>query len=228
VAQGGFVNEEDDLSANFSHQEKLFDPRESRAVKLCGAGSVGSFVLLLLAMMGVRDIEMWDEDFVSSHNVPMGYFTIDDVGRKKVIVLRERMMRERGFEIMVHPEMYTGQKDFKNCSVISCVDTMAARALIWSKVKDNPSVDLFIDTRTAEAYVEVLAIVPTDERDIGRYEKLLYNDEDAKRQMCGLHGIVYVSNRAANIVAANLTQFWQEHRKEWRVGERCDILQKVF
>lgn len=226
--------------ANYSHQEGLFETRYAKKTVVFGAGSVGGYVPIYLGGMGVKDIEVWDADSVASHNIPMSVYRAgnpkspelperpSDVGRLKVHVLREIVAEKTGIIIKVFPEMYTGQTKLKNVSVISCVDTMSARRDIWKRVKKNPSIHLFCDTRVAEYYLEVLAIAPCDPQDIKRYEALLCDDKDTKRQMCGMHGTPLVASRAANIAVQNLTTFWQTGQKKWRVAERCDTLARVF
>lgn len=208
---------------NFSHQDRLFDPDRAKRVTVLGAGSVGSCLIFMLTKMGVKDVTVYDGDSIESHNTPMSMYDSDTVAEYKVHVLNDMVLLGGGVELTTHARMYEGE-ELKNCSVVSCVDTMSARKLIWSKVKKNPSIDLFIDTRTAGAYVEVLSIDPNNRQDIERYEALLYEDKDAVRQMCGTHGIIFASMRAAGIAAANIARYWTERKKEWRVAERCDTL----
>jgi hypothetical protein len=214
--------------ANYSHQQHLFAPDTARKTVVFGGGSVGGYVVAYLAAMGAKDIEVWDADTVASHNVPMSVYRPKDVGRPKVEALREIVLEKSNVEIRIRPEMYEGQEPLRNVSVVSCVDTFAARKSIWKQVRMNPTIHLFCDTRVAEYYLEVFAIAPCERQDIKRYEMLLRDDKDAKRQTCGMHGTVLVASRAANIAAQNLTSFWQTSRKEWRVAERCDTLARVY
>lgn len=174
----------------------------------------------------MTDIHVYDGDEIASHNGPMSLYGIDDVGRFKVDALAERIHRDTGVIITTCPRMYAGEK-LANTSVIASVDTMVARRLIWQQVKDRVTVDLFFDTRLNAAYIDVLAIEPTNHTDQVRYEALDFPDEEAETQICGLHGITYASTRAAGIVTANLTQYWMGRGKKWRHRERCDTLEQV-
>lgn len=210
---------------NYAHQKNLFDPNLARKVVVIGAGSVGSWLVEFLARMGVSNIEVWDGDYVNSYNLPMSRYLPSHIGRYKVLCLAE-LMAELGVSITMHPTMYTGGTEFGRCVVISCVDTMEARKLIWERVKkDRMRVELFCDTRLAETYVEAIAINPLSALDVKRYEAYLFPDDDAVRQTCGRHGIVYASTRVAGIIAATLASFWEEGIKEWLVRERCDIFE---
>jgi hypothetical protein len=214
--------------ANYSHQHYLFEPACARPVIVLGAGSVGSQVVNALASMGIDDITVYDGDTVMSDNVPMSLYGPCDVGRYKVEALQEIVHRLTGVTIKLHAEMYAGQR-LANCSVVACVDLMEARKLIWNKVKMHPTIDILCDTRTREAYSEVIAIEPTKKRDIERYENLLFDDEFELRQMCGRHSVMYVSMRTASVVPCILAHFWQYHEiPRWRPAERCDTLERVF
>ena len=215
-----------DEAMNHAHQVHLFNPQFARPVTLIGAGSVGSWIAYFLAKMGVTDITVYDGDDVASHNIPMSFFGIEDVGRFKVEALEERIRRETGTSITAHARMYAGEP-LRNTSVVASVDTMAARTLIWEQVKDRATVDVFCDTRLSAAYIDILTIDPTNSTEQADYERLNFRDEEAAVQSCGLHGIAYASSRAAGIVAANLSQYWMGNAKEWRVTERCDTLERV-
>jgi molybdopterin/thiamine biosynthesis adenylyltransferase len=215
--------------ANFSHQTDLFDPTTATKTVVFGAGSVGGYAVDFLAKMGVRQIVVWDDDVVDSHNCPMSIYSQEHIGRPKVEALQEIVLRNSGITIDIRKERYHGQEKLRNVSVLSCVDTMNdGREPIWKEVRLNPTVKLLCDTRTSRNYLEVLAIAPCDMQDILRYEALLFDDKDAERQSCGAHGTVILATRTANIAVANLATFWQTGRKTWRVAERCDTLERIF
>ena len=211
-----------------AHQEGIFNPDYARKVIVIGAGSVGSHVVYMLTKMGVGDIEVWDDDTVASHNIPMSIYGPGDVGQYKVDALKSLITQLTGVELTVVRNKYDGENLSGYAVVIMCVDTMSARKQIWERVKLCPTVDLLCDTRTAVTYLEVLSVSPCDTEDIERYEALLFPDDRAARQACGRHGIVYVAARAAQIVAVNVALFWQEGRAEWRIAEQCSTLDLVF
>ena len=214
-------------SEYYAHQENLFDPKRARKVILLGAGSVGSHVAYHLTKMGVTELEVWDDDTVASHNVPMSLYGPEDVGRFKVDALKEIIERLTGTTILTERKMYSGEA-FRHVSIVACVDSMQARKLLWERLKYCPTVDIFCDTRTAATYVEVLSVAPCDPTDVELYEALLFDDTIAARQSCGQHGIVYAASRAAQVVAVNLALFWQHGKKESRIAEQTMTLDPIF
>jgi len=214
--------------ANYSHQKDLFNPRNARKVVIFGAGSVGSLAAFHLCKKGVPDIEVWDDDFVASHNAPVSLYGPSDIGRLKVEVLQELLVRLTGITISIRPEKYEGQTALNNVSVASCVDTMAGRRCIWQKVRMNPTVDIFCDSRTGGSYYEVHTINPSVRSEVDAYEATLFDDKRAVLLLCGRHGIIDNTSEAARLLAASLTRFWQKNSKELLVAGRSDIFRRVI
>jgi hypothetical protein len=196
---------------NFSQQDDLFDPAESQPVTVIGAGSVGSQVVVMLAKIGCREITVLDGDDIESHNIPMSAYRMADLGKPKVEALQALVEEQSGLRITAIPRMYAGEN--LTGTVVACVDTMEARMLLWDRIRDNPNVGIFADTRIAEEYVAVYAVDPCDARSCEEYGKLLYPSAEAVRPTCGRHGIVYVTSIAASAVCACLTSAWRGGKK---------------
>lgn len=202
------------MKLNLSQQLELFDPGLARPVTVIGAGSVGSQVVSMLARLGVSDITVWDADSVESHNIPMSAYGPEHLGRYKVEALHDLVLAQTGIEIKVRREMYQGEA--LKSSVVCSVDTMAARSLIFEQVNNNPLVDLFIDTRTSEEYLEVYSVRPCCADETRQYAKLLYPDSEALRSMCGRHGVIYVTSLTAAVAVSRLTTAWKGGKNKWR------------
>ncbi|HTM67675.1 MAG TPA: ThiF family adenylyltransferase [Candidatus Binatia bacterium] len=197
---------------NFSQQDDVFDPNAAQPVTVIGAGSVGSQLVSMLAKIGCREIAVWDGDDVESHNIPMSAFRLSDLGKPKVEALRALVEEQSGVRIEAIPRMYAGEN--LTGTVVACVDSMEARKLLWDRVRDNPNVDVFVDTRIAEEFVAVYAVAPCDRESAEAYGKLLYPSSLAVRPTCGRHGIVYVTAVAASAAVACLTNAWSGRKKD--------------
>lgn len=208
---------------NFSQQKKIFNPSFVKPVVVLGAGSVGSQLTAMLAKIGVTDITVYDGDSVESHNIPMSAYGNSDLGMYKVLALKDLVLRQSGVEIKALPRMYAGEP--LRDSVIACVDSMEARLAVWQAVKNNPMVDIFIDTRTAGELISIFAVSPCNPDDIAYYEHFLYPTGEAAMLTCGNHGIVYISSMAAGIACANLTNWWQCGRKKLHFKELIPALE---
>ncbi len=192
---------------NFDHQRVIFDPNLARPVTLIGAGSVGGDVAVKLAQVGVTNLAVWDHDDVASHNIPMSVYRVGDLGRYKVDALTQIVRDKTGIEIRAIRCAWRGEP--LRDSVVCCVDSMDVRLEIWKRVRNNPLIDFFIDTRIAQEFVAVYTINPTDPEQVAFYESRLYPSNEAKTPTCGEHGITYVSSVAASAAVARLTNCWK-------------------
>jgi hypothetical protein len=214
------------MQLNLSHQQYLVDPKSIDSVTVIGVGSVGSHLVSMLAHMGVENIEVWDADFVASHNIPSSAYGKGDIGSPKVHALYDRVLRDTGAKLHTHSTMYAGEK-LDSLYVVSCVDDMNSRKMIWDRVREHPRIRLFSDTRMNKAFVDVITVQPLVQEDIKRYDALWFSNEDAELQMCGTHGVPFATQRAASIVAGNINSFSRHKTYRWRVTERCDTLERI-
>lgn len=210
---------------NFDQQVNVFNPALARPVTIIGVGSVGSALAMVLAKEGCSDITVWDGDEVASHNVPMSEYWPEDIMRLKVEALADKILKAAGLNIIAIPKMYNGEP--LKTAVAACVDTMEGRKLIWSQTKQNPFVELFVDTRIAAEYIEVFAIRPCNPEDIEYYEHFLYPSKDAALLSCGSHGAKHVSGTAANAACAALTGWWKSDIFKRHLKMLCGHFQEI-
>src|SRR5262249_35064787 len=85
----------EDLFRGQGSAEKL---REAQ-ITLCGAGALGSNLADMLVRQGFQRLRVIDRDRVEEHNVSTQIYGQDDVGARKVEVLRNHVFRVVGLEI---------------------------------------------------------------------------------------------------------------------------------
>ncbi|MDO4611926.1 MAG: ThiF family adenylyltransferase [Candidatus Saccharibacteria bacterium] len=199
---------------DFSDQTKFFDP-DSFAwdVHIIGAGGIGNMVVMLLAKMGVQKIHLWDDDNFELRNGPTEVaYSEKFVGKPKVDVAEKTIEFLVGdhCEIIKHYERVTKKTKLSGI-VISGVDSMASRQVIWQAIKECfLDVALYIDARSAGEEIAIFNVLPSDFEACEIYEKdWLFDDSEASQLACGARNIGYISTLIASIVAANLTKFEQ-------------------
>ena len=70
---------------DYGGQTKIFNPENQHLnIKIIGVGSGGSWITLLLAKMGVKNIEVWDFDKICMHNIPNQLYEVDSIEKSKV------------------------------------------------------------------------------------------------------------------------------------------------
>lgn len=174
----------------------------NQRITVIGAGAIGSFVVLNLAKMGFQNITVYDFDEVSVENMNNQWYRFKDIGKPKVTSLQDLIKDFTGVSIGAITDKYVDQP--LSGIVISSVDSMAVRQIIWNRCKDNPMVQWFIDPRMAAEYALSFVMDPNDQKDQISYEKTLYTDKDSVQERCTNKGTMYTSTMIAGYVVKHV------------------------
>lgn len=188
---------------NYEHLTRQHDilPMNSLSVPITviGAGAIGSFTVLSLAKMGFFNLTVWDFDEVSPENMNCQWYRISDIGKPKVLALKEIIKEFTDTDISAIPSKW--EDESLDGIVISAVDSMRVRKSIWSHVKDRWQVKWFVDPRMAAEYALNYVIDPSDHKDQKTYEKTLYSDAEAVQEPCTAKATMYTAAMIAGYVA---------------------------
>jgi len=174
-------------------------------VTIIGAGATGSWTALLLTKMGMSNINIFDFDDVEVENMCSQFYKPSDISNAKVNSLKTNILNFTGVEINSINEKFENFPENTKI-VISAVDNMASRAMIWTKCKED-KIPFFIDPRMAIETCLVYAMKPTLAKDINAYEKTLYSDLDAVPERCTAKSTVYTANLIAGQVCKIVKDF---------------------
>ena len=119
-------------------QKKLSGKR----VGIAGAGGLGSNCAVALARVGLGNLVIADFDIVSEGNLNRQYFFYEQIGKKKVIALKENIRRINGninvedFDLKLNADDIL--RIFKNCDVIvEAFDLAEMKQMILETVLDR-------------------------------------------------------------------------------------------
>lgn len=173
------------MALNLIRHLNLFDPRNiNTKITVIGAGATGSFVVLQLAKLGLKNIEVWDFDVVEEHNVPNQLFGLQHIGLPKVEALRDIVKEYTGTEIAIKNEAFTNQRLIGY--VFLMVDSMKARKEIFeSSIMNKRNVLHMIETRMGLDVGRIYNVDPNDRTQVAKYLTTLYSDEEATVSACG-------------------------------------------
>lgn len=162
----------------------------STKITVIGAGAIGSFTTLALAKMGFTDITIYDDDLVDTVNMNAQFYRFSDINSKKVYALRTLVADFTNVTITCHDTKYAG--GILPGIVISAVDSMAARRLIW---REHAGKSLFttaiIDPRMGAETASLYVMKPMNPHDQNVYINSLYKDSDAVQEKCTAKATVY-------------------------------------
>jgi len=168
-------------------------------VTIIGAGAIGSWTSLSLAKMGMNDISVHDFDRVSELNLPSQFYPESAVGQFKVDALASMVKAFTGVDIKVSRQAY--ELGHFPGIVISAVDSMAVRKLIWEN-HENKSVHTkaIIDPRMGAENALMYVMKPMSPTDQTDYRKSLYSDAQAFQERCTAKATIYTANLLSGMV----------------------------
>jgi hypothetical protein len=196
----------------------------NREITIIGAGAIGSFTALSLAKIGFENITVIDFDEIDDANMNCQFYRIKDIGKPKVQALQEIIKDFTGVEITARNEKY--ESGIFNGILITAVDSMAVRKLIWDNHKEiSLGTNLFIDPRMSIESALCYAMKPFSQDDIDSYEKTLYTDENAEAERCTNKSVMYtvlgISAHVAKIVKDFLTTGFYCRTMQWNIAKNA-------
>lgn len=183
-------------------RQKDLIPMESLSVPITviGAGAVGGWVVLSLAKMGFQNLTVYDADHVSIENMNCQFYPYSAIDKSKVETLDGLVQAFANVKIKAINGLYEGKESFEGI-VISAVDSMQARKMIWDAQKKKKSKAAYVIDPRMGAETSLLYVMnPKDAKDITSYEKTLYTDANAVAERCTAKATIYTANLLAGQV----------------------------
>ena len=153
--------------------------------------------------MGIDDITIIDFDKVEKHNIPNQFYKINNEGEKKVEALAKIVNEFSGNQINIIDTKIDDDTEIEldlDTIVITCLDSLEPRKLVFNKLKDCPII--LIDPRMGGEEYQIYTIDLSKEENIRFYEKTL--DVVPKEAPCGQKAIIYtilsIASEVCNIV----------------------------
>ena len=182
------------IQNDYSRQVNILNPEEfNTRINIIGAGATGSWVAFSLAKMGLSNLHIYDFDEVGMHNLPNQMFGVRDIGRNKAISIRNIIKLFTGFTVNARNEKVDGSVPMQGI-VFMLTDTMKSRKEIYDRaIKNNPSIDLLIETRMDLRGGRIYVVDPKDREQTKMYEQTFYSDDEAEVSACGVSQTVLPS-----------------------------------
>ena len=170
---------------DISRHKELFNPENFKIpVTIIGAGATGSWLALILAKLGIENINVWDFDKVEEHNIANQAYSIKFINKPKVEALHNLIFNQTDTLINFRNEAFTNQR--LNGIVFLMVDSMETRKSIWENcIKMKPGVKLLVEPRMGLDIGRVYNVDPCNLTHIKEYENTYYSDDVAEVSACG-------------------------------------------
>jgi len=194
-----------DPTERYSRQKDVvkLDLLQKEEISIIGVGAVGKNLSIQLTAMGVQNLHIVDFDQVEESNIASQGYWEGDIGKYKVDATSSYCLSINGsVNLRVDRDRY--RKKLKTGSIVfSCVDSMAARKLLFESVSSKCK--LFVDGRMASEVFRVLAVWDTKSADY--YRTTLFDDSEAHRGSCTAKSTIYCASGIACFETQVLTKW---------------------
>jgi len=217
------------MTVSFLRHSAFFGPEDANqhVLNIIGVGATGSWIAMLAARMGWHKFRVWDLDIVESHNLPNQIYTHDDIGKKKVIALKEQLLRfNPEVEVETHDYFFESSKhtDLLEGPVIITVDSLSARKDIGNAIKGNFLVGFAFETRMGFSHAEINYLDCCDEIKVQRWQSLLKDDSEVTESACNERIITTLTCQVAATVVHLLCALTSKQRNKNEVLVKDKII----
>jgi molybdopterin/thiamine biosynthesis adenylyltransferase len=174
--------------------------RYSHAI-IVGCGAIGSYAAFGLARMGVKKLTLIDYDVVEPHNLPNQFFAeslnlTKDLLKTSVLASTIKLM-VKNVVIEEIPLKWEEIEDYYKLSqataIITAVDKMEIREMIFDNEFVNNYCQYLLDSRTGGLYARIFAINMAVQQQKDYYKSTLHSNEEAAPLPCSGQSIVDTS-----------------------------------
>jgi len=197
----------------------------SEEIVVGGAGGTGTWTSLLLARAGHKLI-IYDYDLYEDNNVAGQFMQPSDVGKLKVVALKDNIINFCGKESSVD---VIGDKYDKDSMVtpimVSCFDSMSARKIFFENWLSQEDRQLLIDTRQNAENRDVFFVLKGQE---DRYKAELFNDDDLTYSVpCSYKATSHTGAGTAEVVLCGLNNYLSNVSFANELGSKYEDIRRL-
>ena len=159
--------------------------------------------------MGVMAIEVFDPDEVAEENLATQFHRLGDLGRQKVLALKDMVSEFADETIHRNPQLagLGASTRFDGQIVISAVDSISARKSIWEAFINSPA-HWYLDARMGAEEFHLHTINQADADAVRWYDQLLagQTDENVAQEACTAKATIFTASFSAAIIGRTVKQ----------------------
>ena len=182
---------------HLTRQLDLIDLSDLKSkIIIVGAGAIGSFAALALTKMGFSNVHVYDDDEIDPENMNCQFYRMADIGRKKVEALAEMIYDFTGTAITKYDQRVTNEDILAANVVISAVDCMDARKVIFEQTRGQH----FLDSRMGAEYIAMYSVDMMNVEAVKEFKNSLHGNDDAVQERCTAKSTMYTVNLIAGLL----------------------------
>ena len=163
-------------------------------VTVIGAGGIGSALIQLLAIMGWKDVEVWDDDELAPHNLSTTTYRPKYLGKDKSLVALETFkdFSDKSQKINRKPMRWFSQDPLSD-RVFLGPDNMESRVQVYEDWVKRPNREFLIDMRMGALGMEVVTVTKEDDN----YMNTWRSSSDIEDEACTAKHTIFTANIVA-------------------------------
>jgi sulfur carrier protein ThiS adenylyltransferase len=168
-----------------------------------GVGAIGRQLVLQLAVIGTRRLQLVDFDTVDATNLTTQGYRQCDLGRPKVQAVAAAVRaHDPSIDLEEVLDRYRPRMSVSE-AVFCCVDSIAARAAIWRSAGARSL--FWADGRMLGEVIRVLTV--TDEHSLKHYPSSFFVPTEAQAGSCTARSTIYAASIAAGLMVHLFTRW---------------------
>jgi hypothetical protein len=186
----------DRVNESYMRQLGIIRPDELPSLTIIGAGAAGTGVAIVAGKLGVRKMDIWDFDTVSTHNISNQYFKGNSIDMKKVEAIKEEIERLSPVGMMpiinIHDKPFeTGDRvEVDSSIVMMCVDGFDNRKSVMDVlIRENDGVEWVVDSRMSGEYYELRTVKTHQPSEVDEFFTSL--EGEAREEPCTARSVIY-------------------------------------
>lgn len=191
-----------------TRHQSIFSPEAfgDTRIDVIGAGATGSYIVLQLAKLGIRNIHVWDFDVIEAHNLANQLYGPKHIGMAKVDALRLLVHEMSGVEITAHNERVEANTEIEGKYVFLLVDSIEARKEIGEECLSlNMTTKFVVETRMGVELCNVETFNPQIPSEFDKWFANLPDEAVVETSACGT--AITVGATAQIVVGLAIWQF---------------------
>ena len=228
------LKEVNKLASPYTRHLGIFDPHKyNLSATVIGCGAVGSFISVGMAKMGVIDQTLFDMDTIEIENLPVQLHVRSKLGENKAVATKAMIEDMCPEDTKIETKgKWCALDHVKSDIVVSAVDSLHTRKVIWEAVKMDPSCRLLLDTRIGGQMMKCYAINPTDLADVKLYDASFPKTKEGMEGSelpCTERGVLDISMFSAAFVLRSMRRWIVKQKKEsYRVYNFQEEIQNIL
>ena len=146
------------MATRYLRNKDLIDQSRLDKITVIGAGGIGSALLQNAAIMGFKEITVWDPDMLEEHNLSTTSWPEVYINKPKIEAAEHKLFElNKKCKVTTFQNYWESGMSLEN-KVFLTPDNMECRLAVYEQWKKNPNRDFLIDMRMGALGYEIITV----------------------------------------------------------------------